>query len=66
MEETRFLGRKVLNPDEIRTHDIHVGNVKGVHCNPLLSRNLSFQKFPKNQICTKLFALPGMNWQGVA
>jgi hypothetical protein len=35
--------RWVPLPDEIRTHDIHVGNVMGVHCNPLLSRNLIFR-----------------------
>ena len=52
--------------DEIRTHDIHVGNVMHVHCNPLRSRNLIFRGSSKHPICTKLFARTGMNWQGVA
>jgi len=42
-------------PDEIRTHDIHVGKVMDVHCTALLSRNLSFRGSSRHQICTKLF-----------
>jgi hypothetical protein len=58
--------RGPLFPDEIRTHDIHVGNVNKPHYNPLPSINLSFEQFPKHKMCAKLFALPGMNWQDVA
>jgi hypothetical protein len=40
--------------------------VRGVHGNPLFSNGLGFRQFSKHQICTKLFALPCMNWQAVA